>query len=777
MTVFANRDMGALPLMQLSRISGFISAVVHLCRRTRRGVLGIGIACAFAQLFSPSSRAAELAIEDGVIVKFGPDAQMVVRDRLVPGKGVIFTSHRDDSVGGPIKNIAQVAAAGDWRGLRLEKSMLNAHDLVINDWWLRYGGAADGSIPGAALFIRGVSPQLQFLQVTDSIVGMALSSGAAPSVSGSSFLRNGTGVQAENASPQFSSSQFVGNTTWGLQNKTAQPFIMALGNWWGHPSGPKEPVGNPQGQGDTLTAGVEYTNFATNAPLLNPTVRLVAPAQYYGNNTVLLDLSCVNATEYRIAENQAFSGLAFKALPNGRAQIAFATSLGDGLKAIDVQFRNAEGALTTASLAGGVLIDTKAPVVSLTNPAAGSLISQPITLEASASDESGIAKVEFFLNGVLLASKTSPPYSQYWNTDASAEGAYSLRVVATDGAGRTNEQAAQVDLSRVPPPPDTEGPLVTSVTMSGQALNNGSVLSRNGLVTLTATDRSGISRVDLLLNGAVVGTATAAGSTYSVPLSLDGVANGANTLSLRATDSLTNSTDVSFSVVVTHAPPETPVITQPGAGLTTRDPSLSVSGVAKAGSSVQLFINGSPFGLVAQAGSDGRFSTSINLVSGQNQIQATATDVYGVSPLSAGVLVNLDVTVPASPSSLTALALDLGKVRLNWVRSTDANAVGQQVYRLPSMFTDIAGAERVATLTNGSTTFEDLPPADANWTYRLVAVNGAGAASLPTNAATVQSDNTPPKALSIVYTSLGKVLNGRYGQGQVNLVLTTSEAL
>ena len=44
--------------------------------------------------------AADLTIDDGVVVKFGNDAQLVVRDRLNAGAGLVLTSQKDDANGG-----------------------------------------------------------------------------------------------------------------------------------------------------------------------------------------------------------------------------------------------------------------------------------------------------------------------------------------------------------------------------------------------------------------------------------------------------------------------------------------------------------------------------------------------------------------------------------------------------------------------------------------------------------------------------------------------------
>ena len=44
--------------------------------------------------------AAELSIADGVVVKFGSDSQLIVRDKLTIGKGAVLTSQKDDTAAG-----------------------------------------------------------------------------------------------------------------------------------------------------------------------------------------------------------------------------------------------------------------------------------------------------------------------------------------------------------------------------------------------------------------------------------------------------------------------------------------------------------------------------------------------------------------------------------------------------------------------------------------------------------------------------------------------------
>ena len=717
--------------------------------------------------------AAQLSIADGVAVKFGQDAQLVVRDKLVSGKGVNLTSLKDDT-GGQTGTVPQIPGMGDWRGLRLEKSAAAFGALTLEDVAIRYGGGQGE----AALTVRGFGPTFKFLQITDSLIGMRSLGSAAPVLTGASFLRNLTGLEAKDTSaPTISGSQFVGNSLLAVVNQTGT-IIQAPGNWWGHATGPKDPIANPTGLGDELSPlGVNFAGFLGLAPLLNPTVRLAAPAPYFDQHALLLDLGCVNATEYRIAEGNDFgSQQPFQPLLNGRTQLLFTTSNGDGRKTINAQFRDANGTLASAILPGGVLIDSQAPTLALTNPAPGSLIRNPITIEAQASDEAGLALVQLYLNGQLLFSRTSAPYTYYWNTDT--DGDYTIKAVATDVAGRTTEQSATVTVYHAPPPPDTEGPQLTNLTANGTALANGASFARNPVLGFTAADRSGVARIEWLLDGGLVANASGSG-TFTATLNLENIANGSHSLALNAADSLGNLSSVVFTITVTHVPPTAPVLSQPANGLVTRTATVSVVGTAQANSTVQLLINSHLVGSTIMAGSDGRFSGTVTMTSGSNRIQATATDSYGTGPVSTAITVTLDLTVPASPSNLTATAQASGKIRLTWNPANDPNAIGYDIYRSGTAFADIDLASRANASPLTATSYDDLPLHDGVWNYRVVAVNAVGTDSVPSNAVQAVSDSAAPRVLSIAYTPKGKVdpATGNMGQGWVELVLTASEAL
>ena len=97
------------------------------------------------------------------------------------------------------------------------------------------------------------------------------------------------------------------------------------------------------------------------------------------------------------------------------------------------------------------------PSVSMTSPTAGATLAGTATVAANASDNRGVASVQFRVDGQNLgAADTSAPYSLPWNTTTSTEGAHTVTAVARDAAGNsaTSQQLA-VTVDNVPAP-DTQ---------------------------------------------------------------------------------------------------------------------------------------------------------------------------------------------------------------------------------------------------------------------------------------------------------------------------------
>lgn len=78
--------------------------------------------------------------------------------------------------------------------------------------------------------------------------------------------------------------------------------------------------------------------------------------------------------------------------------------------------------------------DTTAPTTSITAPANGATVSATVSVTANASDNVGVTKVEFWLDGVLKSTDTSSPYAWSWDTTTATNAAHALVSKAYDAA-------------------------------------------------------------------------------------------------------------------------------------------------------------------------------------------------------------------------------------------------------------------------------------------------------------------------------------------------------
>src|SRR5258708_1592901 len=93
--------------------------------------------------------------------------------------------------------------------------------------------------------------------------------------------------------------------------------------------------------------------------------------------------------------------------------------------------------------------DTTPPTVRITSPASGATVSGTITVTAEASDNVGVAGVQFKYNGINFdTEKTSPPYRATAYTNNVPDGNYTLTAVARDAAGnRTTSDPGPVPVA------------------------------------------------------------------------------------------------------------------------------------------------------------------------------------------------------------------------------------------------------------------------------------------------------------------------------------------
>ncbi len=142
------------------------------------------------------------------------------------------------------------------------------------------------------------------------------------------------------------------------------------------------------------------------------------------------------------------------AVPSGATALSFGLELA------------ATGSLTTT----GYFMTPGAPAppaVSLTGPAAGATLTGPVTFTANASSAVGIAKVDFLVDGAVVATATSSPYTATWDSSTVGDGPVTVTARATDTAGNQNSTTGQ------------------AATVSNAAARGGNLLANASLNTNT----------------------------------------------------------------------------------------------------------------------------------------------------------------------------------------------------------------------------------------------------------------------------------------------------
>jgi uncharacterized protein (AIM24 family) len=143
--------------------------------------------------------------------------------------------------------------------------------------------------------------------------------------------------------------------------------------------------------------------------------------------------------------------------------------------------------LASATTSSGESSDRTPPSVSITTPPSGSTYttSQTVTIYATASDNVGVTKVEFYDNGVIKGTDTTNAYTYAWTFATADNGTHNWTAKAYDSAGNVAVSTA-VSYTVNVPVADTTPPTVPS-TLTASAVS----CSQVNLSWTASTDTGG----------------------------------------------------------------------------------------------------------------------------------------------------------------------------------------------------------------------------------------------------------------------------------------------
>lgn len=133
------------------------------------------------------------------------------------------------------------------------------------------------------------------------------------------------------------------------------------------------------------------------------------------------------------------------------------------------------------------------PTVTITGPLNGASVEALVNITADATDDNGVARVEFYVDGGLLGVDTAVPFVMNWDSSSAVNGLHKVGVKAFDTAAQTAE--AQITVMLDNPPPDLP-PMVSIIAPEENA-----VVEELVTIAVNAEDDVGIASVEVWVDG------------------------------------------------------------------------------------------------------------------------------------------------------------------------------------------------------------------------------------------------------------------------------------
>jgi fibronectin type 3 domain-containing protein len=420
---------------------------------------------------------------------------------------------------------------------------------------------------------------------------------------------------------------------------------------------------------------------------------------------------------------------------------------------------------------GGNCADSTAPTVSLTSPTANQTVSGTTTLSATAADDSGgsgVAKVDFLVDGVVKNSDTTSPYSYSWDSKTVADGTHTVQAKATDVAGNIG---SSITVSVTVKNADTTAPSAPTNLATTKNVYNEVDLSWTA-----STDNVGVTNYQVFRNNISIATLGGTVTTYK---DTSVTANTSYTYTVKAADAASNTSAASNALsITTPAAPDTTAPSTPTNLATTKN-SYNEVDLSWTASTDNVGVTGYRVlrgGVVIATVATTTYNDTTVLANTSYTYTVVAYDAAGnPSANSNAVTITTpnvpDTTPPSAPTGLTATP-GATQIDLSWTASTDTVGVaGYDVFR---------NSAKIATVT--TTSFGDATVvAGTTYSYYVIAFDAAGNRSASSNVVTATNNSTPPPIKAgdisqdskVDITDLSYLLSS-YGQNTTQCITNTA---
>ena len=217
-------------------------------------------------------------------------------------------------------------------------------------------------------------------------------------------------------------------------------------------------------------------------------------------------------------------------------------SAANGVHVLAAVGRDAAGNQHRASVTITVANDLTAPAITITSPAADATsATETITVAADASDNVGVAGVQFSIDGVNLGTELSaPPFQIAWRSGSVADGAHVIAATARDAAGNRRSASVTVTVFN-----DTTAPGLAMI----EPVVDGTRVTGAIRIEASAWDDVGVLGVQFAIDGINLGAEITA-EPYQIEWNAAGAADGAHVVTAVARDAAGNQRTVNVNVIV-----------------------------------------------------------------------------------------------------------------------------------------------------------------------------------------------------------------------------------
>jgi len=191
---------------------------------------------------------------------------------------------------------------------------------------------------------------------------------------------------------------------------------------------------------------------------------------------------------------------------------------------------NAYRALAAANLSGST--DITPPTVFIASPATGASVAGVVQITGTASDSSGVVKIELYVDGALVQSTNSPAFSFLWDTIATVNGAHSIEIRGYDPSGNAGSASRSVT---------TANTLATDTTPPSLAIvapTPGTIVRNQISIQVSATDNIRVTQVTIYIDGVAVTSLNKA--PWSFTWNTRKAASGSHVISAKGWDAAGN---------------------------------------------------------------------------------------------------------------------------------------------------------------------------------------------------------------------------------------------